>query len=128
MSFLFSVYVNNHQNLTKLSNEVIAESQRLATQTTSKIKCGFVSFLNSVSNSFASLKKTFSFSVGNEKVNNNGKDLVLLRATPSIIVENIAMSSADDLSSTSSRESEFNKLKTDMHARLNVCFNHQRID
>jgi len=128
MSILFSVYVNNYHNLTKLSNEVIAESQKLATQTTSKIKSGFVSLLNSISNSFTSLKKTFSFSTGNEKMNNDGKDSVFLRTTPSVIVDNTAMGSADDLSSTSTRESEFNKFKAEMHDRLNVCFNHQRVD
>jgi len=128
MSFLFSVYVNNHQNLTKFSSEVISESQKLATQATGKIKCGFISLLNSISNSFTSLKKIFSFSAGSEKINSVGKDSVFPRTAPPIIVDNTAMSSVDDLPSASSREGEFNKLKSEMHARLNVCFNHQRID
>ena len=109
--------------MTKLSNEIIAESQKVLSQTTDKIKSGFVSLLNSVSNSFASLKKTFSFSAGNE-MKRDRKDSACLRTVPSIVIDNTTMNCSDGLSSTSSREREFNQLKAEMHERLNACFNY----
>ncbi len=125
MGVLFPTYINSYQNLTKLSGEVISESQNIASKVTSKIKGGFISLLNSISNSFTSLKKMFSFSAGNEITNSDKKDSVHLKAEPSIIDENAKVNSADDLSSTSTRKSEFEKLKDEMHFKLNSCFKHQ---
>ncbi|MCS3431531.1 hypothetical protein [Klebsiella sp. BIGb0407] len=123
MSILFSAYINDFKNLTHLSNEIMVESQKIAAQTSSKIKNGFTSFLSSISNSFTSLQKMFSFSAENSKFYSDEKNSSYQRATPSVIVDNAKENTAEDLSSKSAHQERFDKLKAEMHARLNICLN-----
>lgn len=125
MSILFSVYMNNYQNLTKLSREVIVESKKIVAQATSASKSIFISLLNSISNSFASLQKKFFFSAANEKKSSNKEDSIYLKTVPLIIVDNAKENAADYLSSKPPRHNDFNNLKSEMHIRLNACFNHK---
>lgn len=123
MNVLFKLCINNYQSLTELRKDVIIESQKLATQATSKVKSGFVSLLNSISNSFASLQKTFSFSASNKKMNNDREGSIYLKTEPLVIVDNIKENVADYISSKPPRQDDFNVLKSEMHDRLNACFN-----
>lgn len=125
MSVLFSVYMNNYQNLTKLSREVIVESKKMADEATSKSKSVFVSLLNSISNSFASLQKKCSFSAANEKTNSDKKDPIYLKTAPLITVDNSKENTADYLPAKSPRHNDFSNLKSEMHVRLDACFNHK---
>lgn len=123
MNVLFKLCINNYQSLTELRKDAIVESQKLATQATSKVKSGFVSLLNSISNSFASLQKAFSFSASNKKMNNDREGSIYLKTEPLVIVDNIKENVADYISSKPPRQDDFNVLKSEMHDRLNACFN-----
>lgn len=123
MNVLFKLCINNYQSLTELRKDVIVESQKLATQATSKVKSGFVSLLNSISNSFASLQKAFSFSASNKKMNDDREGSIYLKTEPLVIVDNIKENVADYISSKPPRQDDFNVLKSEMHDRLNACFN-----
>lgn len=123
MNVLFKLCINNYQSLTELRKDVIVESQKLATQATSKVKSGFVSLLNSISNSFASLQKAFSFSASNKKMNDDREGSIYLKTEPLVIVDNIKENVADYISSKPPRQDDFNVLKSEMHDKLNACFN-----
>jgi len=123
MNVLFKLCINKYQSLTDLRKDVIIESQKLVAQTTSKVKSGFVSLLNSISNSYASLQKTFSFSASNKKMNNDKEGSIYLKTEHLVIVDNIKENVADYLSSKPPRQDDFNVLKSEMHEKLTACFN-----
>jgi len=125
MSVLFKVYINSYQNLTDLRNDVIVEGQKLAAQATSKVKKGFISLLNSISNTYASLQRKFSFSTSNVKVNNDREGSIYLKTEPLVIIDNTKENVADYLSAKPPRQDDFNILKSEMHDKLKACFNKQ---
>lgn len=108
MSILFSVCFDNYQNLAKSSGRIITASQKSGVQITGKVKECFISLVSSISNSFLSLNKIFSFSNENKNVNSDKKDVIL-----------------DGTSLKYSSQAEFDQLKTEMHTRLNTCFNNR---
>jgi len=125
MSILFSVYCNNYQSLTKLSDDILTESQKIGVQIADKIKGGFISLINSISNSFSSLHKMFSFSNEDKNVNSDKKEPLNVRTIPSIFIEDEEKITLDNTSLKSASQAEFDKLKSEMHAKLNICLNNR---
>lgn len=123
MNLLFSAYMSNGKDLNKLSNEVLIESKKVAKQIVSDIKSGFVFLVDSISNSYSFLQKTFSFAKQNKQDSTQENQFSYPRPASIIIIENKIDGNEIDSSSISSRQFEFNNLKADMHSKLNLCFN-----
>lgn len=106
MSISFSVHFSDYQCLARLSKNLITGSQKAGTRVTDKIKNGFVALISSISNSSLSVRKNFSFSNADRNVSSN-MEKINLELIPSKIIPH----------------TDFDKLKSEMHARLNIFFN-----
>ncbi|WP_299999422.1 hypothetical protein [uncultured Cedecea sp.] len=123
MSLLFSVYVNGFKDLPKLSHDLIIGSKKIAEKVAGEIKSGFISLLNSISNSFISLQKMFSFSGVESKFYNDDRGSLYQAEPSSAKVENVTENTVENTRSQNIGRDEFNKMKSEMHAKLNYCFN-----
>jgi len=122
MNILFSIYCNNYQNLTKLSADIVTESQKTGAQIIEKVKSGFVSMLKSISNSFTCLMRTFSYLNINKNVNSDKVERVYVETPHFFAIEDKKTTVVESNAEKSTSQAEFDKLKYAMHARLNIVF------
>ena len=122
MHGVFTAGYNNNQNLMKLGAHLVNESIKTTDSIVNKIKSGFLSLLKSVSNSFKCLVKLFSFSKGSNHFNHDQKSNIHFESVPSVAIEEKYTKIYEDNVSRTSRQAEFHKLKTEMHAQLGAMF------
>lgn len=124
MNILFTAYCDRRLDLVKISDQMVHEAKKVTTKATQSIKSGFVALLKSISNSFKCMVKMFTVS----KVSQTAGDTTLqpqrvfFEAVPAISVEKEKEHTLEDNPFNDSSRQYFNKLKAEMHVKLNDVF------
>lgn len=124
MNILFTAYCNNRLDLVKISDEMVHETKKVTTKVTQSIKNGFVALLKSISNSFKCMVKMFTVTKVSQGAaySNLQPQRVYSEVVPTVSVEKEKDRALEDNPFNDASRQYFNKLKAEMHVKLNDVF------